>query len=194
MSLLLFYFMSALIQSDGKFKEDSNSHVAIEFLRQRKESDVNERQRRRPKAPSEIEPKPTIPKLQVTEKPEVQKPQLKMDMPKLNSSLAKGKGPYLGPAGSGGGNQQAMPVVRIEPNYPRQAAMKGQEGWVLLQFDITEAGTVDNIEIKESRPTRVFDSEARRALLKWKYKPKVIDGKPTQQKNQSVKLEFKLEG
>jgi protein TonB len=50
--------------------------------------------------------------------------------------------------------------------------MKGQEGWVLLEFDITEVGTVDNVKVIESEPRRVFDSSARRALLKWKYKPK----------------------
>ena len=31
----------------------------------------------------------------------------------------------------------------------------------------------------EAQPKRVFDKEARRALRKWKYKPKVVDGVPS---------------
>ena len=191
-SVGLFYLMSALIKNDGEFKRTSDETASIEFLRQIKDSQTDVRQRNKPKPPPEQEPQPEMPKMQVTDN-DVQKPDLQMDMPKLPSTLSKGNGPYLGGAGGGGGNSSALPVVRIEPQYPRRAAMKGQEGWVLLEFDITEVGTVDNVKVIESEPRRVFDSSARRALLKWKYKPKMIDGKAKKQQKQTVKLEFKLE-
>jgi protein TonB len=87
-----------------------------------------------------------------------------------------------------------MPLVRIEPQYPRKAAMRGTQGWVLLSFDITEKGTVENVNVVKSKPKRVFDRAAIKALVRWKYRPKVKDGKPVAQANNKIQLDFKLEG
>ena len=88
---------------------------------------------------------------------------------------------------------EATPIVRIDPKYPPQAARDGREGWVRLSFTINEVGGVDDIEVIEAEPKRVFDREARRALRKWKYKPKIVDGKAVKQTNMFVQLDFKLE-
>ena len=68
------------------------------------------------------------------------------------------------------------PIVRINPMYPRDAQFRGLEGWVKLEFTITEVGTVKNPKVIEADPPRVFNREALRAILKWKFKPRVIDG------------------
>jgi protein TonB len=39
----------------------------------------------------------------------------------------------------------------------------------------------------------LFDREARRALAKWKYRPKIVDGKAEKQFNMFVQLDFTLE-
>lgn len=64
---------------------------------------------------------------------------------------------------------------------------------MLLRFTIDETGGVTDVEVINSEPRRVFDQEARRALLRWKYKPKVVDGKPVRQPGQTVQLDFKLD-
>ncbi|MFQ3235980.1 MAG: protein TonB [Paraglaciecola sp.] len=87
----------------------------------------------------------------------------------------------------------ATPIVRIEPKYPAQAARDGKEGWVRLSFTINEVGGVDDVEVLDADPRRVFDREAKRALGKWKYKPKIEDGKPMKQFNMKVQLDFKLD-
>lgn len=87
----------------------------------------------------------------------------------------------------------ATPIVRIEPKYPAQAARDGKEGWVRLSFTINEVGGVDDVEVIDADPKRVFDREAKRALSKWKYKPKIEDGKPMKQFNMKVQLDFKLD-
>ncbi|GAC34791.1 energy transducer TonB [Paraglaciecola polaris] len=87
----------------------------------------------------------------------------------------------------------ATPIVRIEPKYPAQAARDGKEGWVKLSFTINEVGGVEDVDVIDADPKRVFDREAKRALRKWKYKPKVEDGKPMKQPGMKVQLDFKLD-
>ncbi len=88
---------------------------------------------------------------------------------------------------------EATPIVRIEPKYPVAAARDGKEGWVKLSFTINEVGGVEDVKVIEADPKRVFDREARRALSKWKYKPKIEDGKPMKQYGLTVQLDFKLD-
>ncbi len=66
-----------------------------------------------------------------------------------------------------------------------------QEGWVVLVFDINKSGNPINITVVDSYPDGVFDNEGIKALTKWKYKPKLVDGTPVLQKRLKVKLDFK---
>lgn len=70
---------------------------------------------------------------------------------------------------------------------------KAPEGWVRMSFDITESGATDNIKILDSSPLGKFDNEAIKALSKWKYKPKVVDGVAVRQTDLKVQLDFVLE-
>lgn len=88
---------------------------------------------------------------------------------------------------------EARPIVRISPQYPVAAARDGIEGWVVLSFSINETGGVEDVEVLDAEPKRIFNREATRALRKWKYRPKIVDGKPVKQSNITVQLDFKLE-
>jgi protein TonB len=73
------------------------------------------------------------------------------------------------------------------------AMRKGIQGWVQLAFDINEIGKVVNITIIDSKPKRIFDKAARRALGKWKYQAKSVDGKSVLQTNRTVQLDFTID-
>jgi len=90
-------------------------------------------------------------------------------------------------------NQDARPIVRVNPRYPIDALRDGIQGWVKLAFDISELGQVINVKVLDSEPKRVFDKAAKQALRKWKYRAKSIDGKQVQQKNFTVQLDFNME-
>ena len=82
----------------------------------------------------------------------------------------------------GGGIQIAReltPLVRIPADYPITALMKGIEGFVELRFTVTETGSVANPEVLRADPPGVFERAAIRAVLKWKYQPQMVNGKPT---------------
>lgn len=87
---------------------------------------------------------------------------------------------------------EATPIVRIEPNFPMQALREGKEGYVKLSFSINQIGRVEDIQIIDAKPRRLFNKEAKRALKRWKYKPKMINGKAVKQRGLTVQLDFKL--
>jgi TonB family protein len=64
------------------------------------------------------------------------------------------------------------------------------EGYVQLQFDITEEGATDNIKVIKSVPSGFFDEEAKKSLSKWKYTPKVVNGVTVRQVDLKVQLDF----
>ncbi|MEQ3659418.1 MAG: energy transducer TonB [Glaciecola sp.] len=87
---------------------------------------------------------------------------------------------------------EARPLVRFPPDYPPVASREGIEGWVEMSFSIDTSGAVTNVEVTNSEPKRIFDRAARRALQRWKYQAKVVNGKAIEQHGLSVMLEFKL--
>lgn len=86
----------------------------------------------------------------------------------------------------------AQPVLRVDPTYPAEAAKQGQEGSVIMRFDITESGTTDNITVVDSFPEGVFDESAKAALAQWEYKPRIQAGQAQRQTGLLVQLDYRL--
>ncbi len=74
-------------------------------------------------------------------------------------------------------NSEVIPLVQIQPRYPPQAARRKLSGYVIVEFTIRPDGTVTNPKVVAAEPQRVFDSAALRAIKRWKFKPKLVDGK-----------------
>jgi len=74
-------------------------------------------------------------------------------------------------------NGNAMLIVAVQPVYPRRMLVKGIEGYVIVQFDVTTEGTTTNIAILETS-NNGFNKSAIEAAGRLKYKPKVVDGQP----------------
>lgn len=195
-TLGLFALMAHLISGGQKQKKLSDTENFIEFVRVNRDNQAQTRRRALPKKPETPKAPPKMPKMAVqSDAPKPQTPQLAMNVPMLNAPLSFGDGPYVGSAGAGGGgnqNSSAIPLVMIAPQYPVKARRQGIEGYVQLKFDVTPEGSVQNVKVVKAKPRRVFDQAAIRALLKSKYKPKFIEGKPVAQLNQYRQMDFKL--
>lgn len=189
-ALSLFYIMSALISSTSDIKKQTQKIGLIEFIRVKPRTFLDEKKRKLPeKKPKEMKPPKMKMLSSALSKPK--KMQLQMNLPDIKSILNSG-GPAVGGLGMAMGSG-VTPLIRIEPQYPRRAAMQGIEGWVILQFDITPAGSVNGVRVLDARPPRIFNQAAIKALRKWKYRPKIENGKPIEQKGLKVQLDFKLE-
>ena len=88
-------------------------------------------------------------------------------------------------------NSGLIPLVKIQPKYPREALKGGKTGFVTVRLTVDEKGRVISAIIEESRPPRIFDAAAIQAVLKWKFKPRVIDGVPVKQVGLTT-IEFNL--
>lgn len=82
-------------------------------------------------------------------------------------------------------------VVSVNPNYPRKALIAQIEGSVTVQFKVTVDGMVKDAVVVESNPVRIFDEEAIRAVMKWKFIPARVDGKFIESIVEQT-IEFKL--
>ena len=92
--------------------------------------------------------------------------------------------------GSIGKERFLKPIFKVVPIYPRRALEKGMMGYAIVEFTITDTGSVENaVAIEgycsnrdpndpstEFRPCTMFNSTSARAALKLKYKPVMFSG------------------
>jgi TonB family protein len=76
--------------------------------------------------------------------------------------------------------ERLVPVFRLAPEYPRSAARDGISGFVEFLVIVNPDGTVRELRVTQSEPPGVFDAAAGNALMRWKFKPKLVDGKPVE--------------
>lgn len=184
----LFYLMQALISMGVAEAERVFAGRVIEFVRLKRDSQLDLKKRRLPdKAPPEEEPPPPELDLSRPVRPD-------LDLDAMSIALAHqvdlGAGPDFGDMGS---DQDIVPIVRVNPQYPIRAADRGIQGWVEVQFTISAAGTVKNPVVVEADPATIFNRAALRAIRKWKYSPKIEEGVAVDRPDVRVRLHFNLE-
>lgn len=99
----------------------------------------------------------------------------------------------VGNAYQGGETRSVQPLSMEPPRYPRDAYRRRQEGFVVVEFTINAQGRTEDISVVESEPRGAFDSEARRAVSRWTFKPALQNGRPVPQRIRHT-LEFDLQG
>lgn len=163
----------------------------LDFILLKRDEDAAHRTRVLPDKPPPPEHPPRPPQATIarTQPPAV--PQLQAPTPDLETA-GLASSPWLGSVDQFAADDDVIPLVRVAPQYPRHAARKGIEGWVKVEFTILEDGSVSDVSVVDAEPKRIFDREAIRAVMRWKFKPKVVDGKPVKRRANQV-IGFKLQ-
>ena len=77
------------------------------------------------------------------------------------------------------GDGEYLPIVKIAPVYPPAARSRGIEGYCIVQYIVTYSGAVRDPQVADCSH-RFFERASLRASLKFKYKPRVVDGQPVE--------------
>ncbi|MEE8408183.1 MAG: energy transducer TonB [Myxococcota bacterium] len=186
----LFFLMQWLVTHDEANLDLSDQVRVIDFVRLKRDSRLETRRRELPKRrPPQRQPsRPALDVSTAGAAPTAARVQIRR--PSFDGSLRLAGGPQLGPAPS---DTDTIPLVRINPIYPRRAAERRVEGWVIVEFTIDAQGGVKDARVINGEPRNVFERAALRAIGKWKYRPKIQDGKPVEAVGVRVKLTFELD-
>ncbi|MBT8443967.1 MAG: TonB family protein [Gammaproteobacteria bacterium] len=186
----LLFMMQTLIETGRKALTDSNPVSFAEFVRVKRAEKIEMRDEK----PQKIMPE-TKPQV-VTQVIDADTDVGAIDIGLQNQSIMDvnvgGFGVSAALGDYGMSDAEYMPIVRVVPMYPRQAAVLGLEGYVIVSFTVSTTGTVKDCIIVESS-NAIFNRAAVQAALKFKYKPRIIDGNPVEVHDVQTKLTFQLE-
>jgi len=197
-TLALFYLMQALIQGADSALTDDDIGNLVDFVRVKQEQNVETKKRKPKKPPPPDEPPPDVPP---------QNFNVAVDNTGFSMNADMNVDVNVSGGGFGISDGEYLPIVKVAPQYPRRALSRGMTGWVVVEFTVSEQGTVKDPLVVENcgwiqtarkegecidSPNGVFDSAAVKAALKFKYKPKVIDGNPVETAGVQNKITFEL--
>lgn len=193
-TLGLFWFMFRLISFDSQLADQTGPSERVEFVRLQRDTKTRTKQRQK-KEPPKIK-KPAIPKASVSQANTNTTTQvLNIDLPAVTADVSLSNQSFLSGAkvGMGLGDSDVLPLVKARPVYPPAAKSRGISGVVTAKLIINERGTVDDVQILNAKPAGIFNREATRAFYRYKFKPKLIDGKPAPQVVKQI-IEFNAVG
>jgi TonB family protein len=79
----------------------------------------------------------------------------------------------------------------VQPAYPMKAQNNKMEGWVDLEFTVSETGKVQDVTVRATSVPGVFEDAAVKAVNQWRYRPNLRDAKPVPVRTQ-IRLRFTL--
>ena len=184
----LFVLMNTLISGGDLELEEEGEERRIVINEQPEEVDPNRRQVDLNEVEDVVPPPPP---------PQIERQ--KADQPNENMETVVGDLPdFEAPDLSGDqvsfdvSDRDAQPLVRLQPQYPPRAAERGTEGSCSFTFDVTPQGNPTNFEIIDC--PSVFRRSSERAVEKWRYEPKIVDGNPVWRRGVVSSFDYQLEG
>lgn len=184
----LFWTMSYLIETADRSLDESGITNIVDFVRLKRDEAIQRRQLKpeKPPPPEAPPPQPPTPQLDNlnpnAEKIAISAGPVETDIEMSGGfSLGVGEGDYL-------------PIVKVAPIYPQRALSRGIEGFCVVQYTVTRQGTVrDPFVVPGQCTSSLFESASVQAALKFKYKPRVIDGEAVEVPGVQNKFTYEIE-
>ncbi len=182
----LTWFMHALIESSQQELDNSLRANLLDFVRvKRDESSVRKKIKPQRPAMDEAPPAPPAPQ---TDQQNLADTSLLVSLPKASSNVNV----ELGGLNIDMSDGEYLPIVKIAPSYPQKAMLKSIEGSCLVEYTVTVTGATKDVRTVEGECLGVFARSAIIAARKFKYKPRVIDGKTVEVPNVFNRFDFKM--
>lgn len=184
-TLGLLFLMHILIESGEQALVSPGTKYYLEFVRVKRNETVNTEDLTPEKPPKPQEVPDTPP--QDMDQIDPNAPTINIAPPTVASDTT-----LAGPGGMNIAEGDYLPIVRVAPVYPARALARGIEGYVDMSFTVTTTGTVKD-PIVDFSTSGLFNRAAERAVLKFKYKPRVVDGVPVEVSGVKTRITFKIE-
>jgi len=171
-TIALFWMMPYLIETTDRQLDKAGSTHLVDFVRLRRDESIHRRELKptKPPPPQSPPPLPSTPPLE-SFNPNAAVVAIAAAPAETDIEIS-GAGFSLG---VGGGDY--LPIVKVAPVYPQRALLRGIEGYCVVQYTVTRQGTIrDPVVIEDQCTNSMFYRPSLDAALKFKYKPRVIDG------------------
>lgn len=184
----LFWMMQYLIETADRSLNENVSGNLVDFVRLKRNESIERRQLKpkKPPPPDTPPPQPPTPQLDnlnpSAEKIAISAVPVETDIEMSGGfSLGVGEGDYL-------------PIVKVAPIYPQRALSRGIEGYCVVQYTVTRQGTIrDPFIVEDQCTSSLFHRASLQASLKFKYKPRVIDGQAVEVPGVQNKFTYEIE-
>ena len=185
-TLSLLFVMHLLIATGKAALTKPRDRAQLDFVRVRRNENLNVEDFTPEKPPKPPETPPETPP-QDMDNVDPEAPSINVAPPEVTANTDIG-----GPGGMNIAEGDYLPIVRVAPVYPARALSRGLEGYVDMEFTVTTTGTVKDPRVIFSTSS-LFERAAERAVLKFKYKPRVVDGVPVEVPGVKTRITFQIE-
>ncbi len=185
-TLSLLFVMHLLIEHAEDAIQTEKTRYQLDFVRIKRNETLNTEDLTPEKPPKPPELPPEVPP-QDMDSVDPNAPTINIPRPPVTTDVNIG-----GPGGMNIAEGDYLPIVRVAPVYPARALSRGIEGYVDMSFTVTATGTVKD-PIVEYSTSSLFERAATRAVLKFKYKPRVVDGVPVEVSGVKTRISFQIE-
>ena len=179
----LLFIMQLLIATGQNALTEAENFRLGDFVRVER-NEVIETKKEKPEKPPEPEEMPEMPAPDMANNFD-NSMAVSVSAPQTSTTM------NVGGVGFGISDGEYLPIVKVAPVYPARALQRGLEGYVIVAFTVTAAGTTRDASVVESTST-LFERAALEAALKFKYKPRVIDGEAVEVPGVQNKISFEI--
>ena len=179
---LLFLMQLLIATGEGAVTNTENFRLG-DFVRVER-NEIIETKKEKPEKPPEPEQQPELPSPDQLDNFD-NAMTVSVSAPQISTSVS------MGGFGFGITDGEYLPIVKVAPVYPSRALIRGLEGYVIVEFTVTTNGSVRDVFVVESTST-LFERAATTAALKFKYKPRVIDGEAVEVPGVRNRITFEI--
>ena len=186
-ALGLFYLMQSLIDTQFE-QEDVKTRKIADIVVPDKVIETNLKEVLPEKVEDPDEPPPDMEPLDFD---------TDLDMNTANMAPTVAVNVSINASGLSSGDGEYLPIVKVAPIYPRRAQTRGITGYCIVTYTVTTTGAIRDPYVEnetDCSPKGIFERASLKAALKFKYKPRVVDGQAIEVAGVQNIFTYELEG